>query len=295
MLHKISYLFPNKNDQEKDFCRNLLLLFGKLQNTVKSSDQLIIFPSYPKNSLPVTVVKSDSIPFPQVVFETEKEILLKMKYFYLTSRKDNSVKSETFNSHKDTVAKKDNIGSYIQLTAGSTQLFQLSLGEIHRRIGKHIVRIDHTGVNIPSAIINRNEWSQLIKNLSRECNIYNYPTGEDWPFVLPSTEEKFKNDITDFHMVRKPKFELVYDQYLSIPTIQFDIETDLIRKKVEELLPNPYGISFPDLADFFRTVYIYHPWGGLAIRFDIGFKNNDQKSDWETGEWLVKDGGRIKF
>ena len=282
MLHKISYLFPNTSDQEKDFCQNLLLLLKKLPNAVKSSDQITLSPSYPKSSLPVTVVKSDSIPFPQVAFETDKKISLKMKNFYLTSRKDTSMELKHFKLNEEKVLKKD-------------RLFQLSINELNRRIAKHIVDIDHTGVNIPSSMIKKQEWNVLLQTFSQICNIYKYPTGEDWPFVLPATEEEFKNDITEFHMSRKPKFELVFDQYLSIPTIQFDIETDLVRKEVEELLPEPYGISFPSLADFFRTVYIYHPWRGLALRFDIGFKNNERASDWETGRWLVKDGGRIKI
>src|SRR3989338_3923575 len=281
MLHKVSYLFPNTNAQEKEFYKNLLLLFEKLPNTVKSSDQITISPSYPKSSLPVTIVKSDFIPFPQVVFETDKTISLKMKNFYLTSRKDTSMELKHFKLNEEKVLKKD-------------RLVQLSINELNRRIAKHIVNIDHTGVNIPSSMIKKQEWNVLLQTFSQICNIYKYPTGEDWPFVLPASEEEFKNDITEFHMARKPKFELVYDQYLSIPTIQFDVETDLVRKEVEELLPKPYGISFPNLADFFRTVYIYHPWYGLAIRFDIGFKNNERLSEWETGRWLVKDGGRIK-
>ncbi len=278
MLHKIYYLFPNISEEEKDFSQNLLNLFAKLPNTKKNSDQIIISPSYPQNSFPETVVKSESISFPKVFFDKDKEIPLQLNNLKL-------------NEDKSIV--KDGIGEYVKLKIGSTQLFQLSIDELYRRIEKHIVRIDHTGVNIPSSMIKKKEWNDLLKQLSIICNIYKYPTGEDWSFILPATEEEFKNDITEFHIGREPKFELVYDEYSSVPTIQFDIETDLIRKEVEELLPEPYGVSFPDLADFFRTVYIYHPWHGLSIRFDIRFKNNKKEGDWETGKWLVKDGGRI--
>jgi hypothetical protein len=63
---------------------------------------------------------------------------------------------------------------------------------------------------------------------------------------------------------------------------------------MEQLFPEPYGISFPDLADYFRTVYIDHEWTGLAIRFDLRFKNDNPTGDWETGKRLAAEGGRIR-
>jgi hypothetical protein len=157
-----------------------------------------------------------------------------------------------------------------------------------------MVRIDHTGVNIPSVLISNEQWQQFIRTVARHTNLYKYPTTDVWPFILPATPEEYETDIIQFPAGREPKLELVYDTYSPIPTIQIDIETDLTRPEVEQLFPAPYGISFPDLADYFRTVYVHHEWPGLAIRFDIRFKNNQPGGDWETGQWLVEDGGRIK-
>jgi hypothetical protein len=158
----------------------------------------------------------------------------------------------------------------------------------------HVTRIDHTGINLPSVLVSRETWEQFIGKIANNCNLYRYPTGEDWLFILPATEEEFTNDITIFPAGREPKFELVYDTFSPVPTIQIDIETDLLRSEIEQLFPAPYGVSFPDLADYFRTVYIDHEWPSLAIRFDLRFRNDNPDGSWETGKWLVEDGGRLR-
>ena len=168
------------------------------------------------------------------------------------------------------------------------------MNELVKRLKSHVVRIDHTGVNIPSALISNEVWKQFMHKIAQQTNLYKYPTTDSWPFILPATQEENETDITQFPAGREPKFELVYDTYSPVPTIQIDIETDLRRSQVEQLFPMPYGTSFPDLADFFRTVYVHHEWLGLAIRFDIRFKSDQPDDDWETGKWLVNDGGRIK-
>jgi hypothetical protein len=94
---------------------------------------------------------------------------------------------------------------------------------------------------------------------------------------------------------RTPKFELVYDAYSPLPVVQFQLETELSQAEVEERLPEPYGISFPDLGEIFRTVYIEHPWSGLLIRFDVAFDRPGAADDWKTGEWLVKQGRRMVY
>lgn len=94
-----------------------------------------------------------------------------------------------------------------------------------------------------------------IDNVAGQTNLYKYPTNNVWPFILPATEDELKTDITEFPDGRESKFELVCDVYDSNPTIQIDIETDLTRTEIERLPPEPYGISFPEVADFFRTVY----------------------------------------
>jgi hypothetical protein len=40
-------------------------------------------------------------------------------------------------------------------------------------------------------------------------------------------------------------------------------------------------------------VPVRHPYPGLGIRFDLCFRADDSPNAWETGEWLVTEGGRI--
>jgi hypothetical protein len=124
--------------------------------------------------------------------------------------------------------------------------------------------------------------------------MYRYPTGEEWPFVLPSTTDEILGDIRDFVVGREPRFELVYDKGLAQTEWQFALWTDLTRAELELLFPEPEGITFPGLEEIFRVVPVIHPWPGLGIRFDLCYRIDDGPSDWETGEWLVTEGGRIR-
>ncbi len=170
---------------------------------------------------------------------------------------------------------------------------RLSMKEVYGKLAGHVTRVDHTGINLPMALVSREQWEVFVSSLAGQTNLYEYPTGEPWLFVLPATQAEFGTDITDFPLGREPRFELVYDEYSPMPTIQIDIGTDLTRREVKKLFPEPFGISFPDLAEYFRTVYLWHEWPGLDIRFDIRFNNEDPGS-WETGEWLVTEGGRVR-
>lgn len=258
MLKTITYFLPNNSNEEQSFFENLSALLGQLSNVTTAVNEVIITPISPKESFPYTIFKKTNILSPEVVFQEYKEISLPLT-------NTNNVKP----------AKK------------------LSLKELYDMIKNQIVRIDHTGINLPASNMSKDSWNNLIQDLSKVSNIYKYPTGEDWPFILPATEEEFNADITTFSMGREPKFELVYDKFSDVYSIQIDLETDLTRSELEKLLPEPYGISFPDLANFFRTVYIQNPWN-LQFRFDLRFKNNEPGGDWETGKWLVQEGGRIK-
>jgi len=125
------------------------------------------------------------------------------------------------------------------------------------------------------------------------ANVYHYPTGEDWPFIIPATAKEFQRDIQHFVAGREPKFELVYDGWTAQPLLQFALGTNLTRPQLETLLPAPYGWVIPELADVFRSLFLAHPWPGLQIRFDL-YYHSAELSNWETGEWLVKAGGRIR-
>lgn len=222
----------------------------------------------PSEALPLTTFMQADVPFPQLLLEPGVDLSLGVGNLGINTNTTINQESLPLTTH------------------------QLPLSDLVERLKGHLLRIDHTGVNVPTTLVSQEEWQKFIRSVAEQTNLYKYPTTDTWLFVVPATEEEHAADITHFPLGRKPRFELVYDGYSSIPTIQIDIETDLTRKEVEELFPDPYGVSFPELEDFFRTVYVRHEWPGLLIRFDLRFKT-DQPGDWETGKWLVQEGGRV--
>jgi hypothetical protein len=189
---------------------------------------------------------------------------------------------------------RDNLGPYMVAESDDGDFAALlPMGELHRRLRGHLVGIDHTGVILPTAGVTRTSWDMLLTALAAGSNLYRYPTGEPWPFILPATDTEFTTAITHFTLGRVPKFELVYDSHVRHPLIQFDFETDLTRAEIEARFPEPYGRAIPGLAQFFRSVYLFHPWPRLTIRVDLRYHSDGPPSDWDTGAWLVTAGGRM--
>jgi hypothetical protein len=138
------------------------------------------------------------------------------------------------------------------------------------------------------------QWESLVRALASAAAVYRYPTGEPWPFVLPSTTGELQTEIRDFVIGREPRFELVHDPWSPHTTWQVALWTNLARVDLEEMFPSPYGMTLPGLEDIFRTVYVPCDWPDLEIRFDLCYRVDDGPSTWETGEWLVRQGGRIR-
>lgn len=291
MIQSITYKFPCNTENDRVFFRSLSDLLLELPNAQLQEDKsIIITASQPLNALPVTMFTQSNVPFPQIHFDETAELSLDLGNLRINpENNDYEIEGSGFSQ---ILTKQDSLGAYYELQTPTHTIYRLAIEELASRLKGHIVRIDHTGLNLPPALVSRKVWKQFIDDVAMQTNLYKYPTGEDWPFILPATREEYKADITKFPVGREPKFELVYDIYSPVPTIQIDIETDLTRPQVEELFPAPYGISFPELADYFRTVYVHHDWLGLDIRFDIRFKNDEPGGDWETGKWLVTEGGR---
>lgn len=267
MLEEIRYQFPSNTKEESAFFSALKILFSELKNSQIKERKILITPFNSQHSLPVTVfeeIESHS-PTLDLIF-----------------------------TNKDEYA----IASFLQeslLASGKIEKQTIfPIGEFTQKISGHIIRIDHTGVNIPAIKLSKAEWEEFIRKLAKTTALYRYPTGEDWPFVLPSTQIEYETSIRDFVLGREPKFELVYDHYTSLPTFQFDIETDLTKQEVEKLFPAPIGVSFSGLEEFFRAVYVSSPWETIQIRFDVRFKDDNKDNNWVTGKWLVEEGGRIK-
>jgi hypothetical protein len=168
------------------------------------------------------------------------------------------------------------------------------LADLIRRLAGHVNGVDHTGVNMPASATSPEQWQGLVGAVAWASTMYRYPTGEEWPFVIPSTAEELLGDIRDFPTGREPRSELVYDELRTQTEWQFALWTDLTRTELERLFPEPEGFTFPGLEDIFRVVTVHNPWQGLSIRFDLCSRIEEGPSDWETGEWLVTKGGRIR-
>ena len=202
-----------------------------------------------------------------------------------------------------TVFRIDDTVNYIKMNIGDKKYFDLldrgksgnpynvqkqQMADIARKLAGHIKRIDHTAINLPTSLYSEAEWNELINYLSSRANMYNYPTGEPWPFLLPATELENKNNITNFTILRDPKFELVYDE--DTVTIHIDMETDLSKDEVEKLFPDNQGVYFDILKNIYKAIYLDFD-DKIDIRIDIRFKC--EHGDWENGKWLVQEGGRI--
>ena len=167
----------------------------------------------------------------------------------------------------------------------------LSLVEFAEIFKGSLVSLNHVGINFYTSFMNKPTYSAFKQQLAQESNLYNYPTGEEWPFIIPATQEEHTTEITDFSLKRNPEFEFVYSRYEPVPCIQCDFETSLTKEEVFQRLPKPAGISFEGLEDYMRTVYIAHPWGDGLLRFDVRFKDNGPA----IYPWIVEKGGRVRY
>ncbi|MFD2686339.1 hypothetical protein ACFS5L_16030 [Streptomyces phyllanthi] len=218
-------------------------------------DRLTLAPPQPVGARPVTTFRLADVPAPEVVLDTGHSI-------------------GVWSGHTSDTP--------------SSQA-EVEMADLTRRLAGHVERVNHTGVNLPAGATPPGQWQDLVSGLASASTMYRYPTGEEWPFVLPSTSEELLGDIRDFVVGREPRFELVHDQGLSRTEWQFALWTDLTRTELELLFPEPEGITFPGLEDVFRVVPVRHPWPGLGIRFDLCYRIDDGPSDWKPANgWSQK-------
>lgn len=256
MLEKIEYIFP-ENEENIELFNLLIILFKNLSYVeIINNNEIHIISSKLK---PKTIFKLDT---------NSKDIQIDIgndKYLNLLVG-NREYKNELYETKR------------------------IKAKDIANRLKNHIKRIDHTGINLPTSIFRKEQWEELLKYLATISNIYSYPTGEPWPFLLPTTKEEYEKDIINFNIIREPRFELVYDKYTNRPTLQIDIETNLSKKEVEQLFPKEKGIYFDTLENIYKAIYLDYN-GYIDIRFDVRFET--QYSDFESGEWIVNNGKRI--
>lgn len=255
VLEKIEYSFP-QNKESKEFFELLFALFGNLKNATVFGENEICFSSGLK---------------PKTVFRLENKIadlqlnIGNKKYLDWLTRKSEDRKV-------------------------ACEVRKLEMKEVANKLAGHVLRVDHTGINFPASLYAEEEWQELLKYFSSVSNVYAYPTGEPWPFLIPATQQENESEITNFEILREPRFELVYDKFTDVVAIQIDVETDLSKSEVEALFPKNEGIYFKHLENFFKSIYLDYN-ENVDIRLDVRFQT--VHDDFESGEWFVKDGKRM--
>jgi len=223
---------------------------------------------------------------------------------YVTTPKAGKIHIGNKNLNPVTVFRLCDNANFVHLLLGGTKFFNMtdrntkqplavkrfSCEEVLKKLHGRITRLDHTGFNLPMGLYSEQEWQSLLGKLAKVTNMYKYPSGEPWPFVLPATEAEFKKDITDFTLLREPKFEIVYDDYTNMVAIHIDMQTDMTKEETEKLFPGNQGVSFDTLENVFKSIYLDY-CDSIDIRLDLRFKG--KRGTFESGEWLVKEGGRI--
>jgi hypothetical protein len=154
-LREIGYRLPDSSATARAFLDGLVELLGGVP---------VLSPVYPAGALPVTSVSLASVRGPEVVFEPGPAIDLTVGPLQLRG---------------STV---DSAGSVV--ADGGWAPDVLPMDELVRRLRGNLLGVDHTGVNLPSVELPRDGWDRLLASLAPATNVYRYPTGEDWPFVI---------------------------------------------------------------------------------------------------------------
>jgi len=164
----------------------------------------------------------------------------------------------------------------------------VSIDKVNESLTGNLNELNHFGINFAPKLLSKQQYLTFRKELAKRSNLYSYPTGEEWPFMIPAMKEEFEHGIVDETVYRNPKFELVYSDYNQDPLIQFDVETNLSKQQLEKLFPKPYGIAFEGLEDAFRAVFVKTDWNGFILRLDLGFRKRGK----DFGYWIIRNGKR---
>lgn len=266
-LQKISVFLPESED--KQFLNDFFGFLSSISTSSTTAGTPRFIPTYPQDSGPFTCFYPSSHPTMNIQFLNTDNVDIFPEMNLLTTVFTNTRCGDEHKIHKHCV----------------------EITRLHEIFKDKLLRLDHLGVNIPSCSVDRSEYLNFINELGSFCNLHHYPTGEDWDFIIPSSQVEWMHGITDFQTGRDPKWEFVYDTYTQIPVLQLCIETKYTKKRLCQLLPEPQGISYPGLP--FRIVYLQTPWKNISIRFDFKARSTNPENSWNTGEWLVRRGKRI--
>ena len=259
-LSDIQFIFPEDSSAQVAFYKTLFALLSEVPHSTLQGNRVIFTPAQPAGARPRTTFDLGPAAVPTILLDLAPAIRIDIGTLSLCSR---------LPSMADLVPN-------IQ----STQSELLPLTTLRESLTGHITRIDHTGVNLPISGLTKADWSGLLEQIAAVAALYHYPSGEDWPFILPSTDSEFRSGIQDFILGREPKFELVYDASARHPEIQIALGTDLDASELTARFPEPFGLTFSSLETFFRTVYVAAPWHELTIRFDLYYADGGLPNPW---------------
>ena len=280
-LRAVTFRLPH-SEASATFLTALRTLLGGVPYAAAAPGRLQLTPPAPTGALPVTVFELADVAAPQLLCGDAWSLTVDAE----------ATRSRSSTAGASTASARGAGTAPPPLDGPDALVPGVDLAEAAALLAGHVVAVDHTGVNLPAATLPLDRWQVIVAALAEASTFYRYPTGEPWLFVLPSTAAEHADDIRDFPDGREPRFEVVRDEWLDAPLWQFALHTDLSRPQLEALFPAPAGTAFPGLGDVFRAVTVRSPWPGLLLRLDLYYRSG-LRTDWETGEWLVAEGGRI--
>ncbi|WP_454265827.1 hypothetical protein [Rossellomorea marisflavi] len=258
-----------------EHCRESQHLYGFFMGLGVEGKEGIQFSVMPKGAKPALMLRREEVDRPGIWLEGEE--LESFSYRNVGIPIGTAVHGNSSGSRKE--------------PASSVDDEKLTIGEMIDLLGEIVSGIDHIGINLPVNLLPQKEWEGLKHDLSKGTALYRYP-GQEWPFILPTTDVEFHGGQMEYHSPRGPKVEWVYDEEAREPIIQLALRTLAGRAEVEKLLPRPKAYSIPGLERHFRSVNIGSPWKGIGLRVDVYYADS-LEADWITGKWLAEEGGRI--
>lgn len=276
-MPNIEIQFPKGDAETRKFYNRLVGLLVDVPEGAMVDDDIAFASHVIPGALPHITMCESSVAFPQVVFAISAPLDITLGQFAVRSSGTTGKQPER--SQPGTMP----------VTPSPPRFTLEAIGD---KLHSHLVRLDHLGINLPSALLDLATWQTFITTLAPSTTLYRYPTGAEWPFILPATPAEFAGSITMLTLSREPKFAVVYDTYLQIPTLQIGIATNLTQQELAAILPEPFGFTTPELAEHCRSTLIASPWPGLQVRFDCRYRSATPTA-WDTGAWLVNTGGRI--
>lgn len=283
-LDKIIFLFPGATEAEKEWCAYFYALLEQIPSFRTDGT---LRPSFADTALPAIEFRTGDLRLPMILLNTDEKICIYHHQLpLLVDTKSGGIDGSPMTGEA-AIPLRD--AAHHQQTAPNT------ISYLFHQLQDRLAGVDHAGLNIPASELDKAEWDAAMGKIGSVSNLYRYPE-EEWPFIIPASDAEFRTDITEFTVKRTPKFEFVYDVYTNKPVFQFALETKSSRQELEEMFPEPAGFAIPGLEDIFRSVIVQSPWdSGIGVRFDLYYESEAAGlSDWESGQWLIRHGGRLR-